>query len=448
MTTPYGGDGSPTPTTRHPGARSASSRTSSATRCCPATPTPTPSPVAPGCRPPACARTREGHPRRGARRRRHRRDLRRLGVHRGDRQADRRARAAHPVGARGPVAAAASRSRGRSDRWCSSVPTSTTPTRSRGASRSPTWSPSARTPTAGSTRTTCASGSRSSPTGRCSSARSARRPTSPASCRDTYGISTLLHQHGALAFWDFAAAAPYVDIEMTAPATATRSPTRTRSSSRRTSSSAGRRRPGCWSRGASCSPTGCPSSPAAAPSPTSTPRTTPTSPTRPTARRAAPPRSSRRCAPGWCSSSSRPSGSRRSGPTRSGCWPARYGVAAGAGDRDPRQPRRAPAVDRVVRGAGAVGALAAPQLRRRGAQRPLRRAVARRLFVRRSLRPPAPRHRPRALARVRARDHRRLRGHQARLGAGELQLLPLRHRRRLRRGCRAPRRARRLAAAR
>ena len=35
---------------------------------------------------------------------------------------------------------------------------------------------------------------------------------------DTYGISTLLHEHGALAFWDFAAAAPYVDIEMTAPA--------------------------------------------------------------------------------------------------------------------------------------------------------------------------------------------------------------------------------------
>ena len=31
---------------------------------------------------------------------------------------------------------------------------------------------------------------------------------------DTYGISTLLHEHGALAFWDFAAAAPYVDIEM------------------------------------------------------------------------------------------------------------------------------------------------------------------------------------------------------------------------------------------
>jgi selenocysteine lyase/cysteine desulfurase len=31
---------------------------------------------------------------------------------------------------------------------------------------------------------------------------------------DTHGISRLLHSHDALAFWDFAAAAPYVDIEM------------------------------------------------------------------------------------------------------------------------------------------------------------------------------------------------------------------------------------------
>jgi selenocysteine lyase/cysteine desulfurase len=29
---------------------------------------------------------------------------------------------------------------------------------------------------------------------------------------DTRGISTLLHQHGALAFWDYGAAAPYVDL--------------------------------------------------------------------------------------------------------------------------------------------------------------------------------------------------------------------------------------------
>lgn len=31
---------------------------------------------------------------------------------------------------------------------------------------------------------------------------------------DTDAISSLLHEHGALAFWDFAAAAPYVEIEM------------------------------------------------------------------------------------------------------------------------------------------------------------------------------------------------------------------------------------------
>lgn len=31
---------------------------------------------------------------------------------------------------------------------------------------------------------------------------------------DTFGVSRLLHEHGALAFWDFAAAAPYVRIEM------------------------------------------------------------------------------------------------------------------------------------------------------------------------------------------------------------------------------------------
>jgi selenocysteine lyase/cysteine desulfurase len=34
---------------------------------------------------------------------------------------------------------------------------------------------------------------------------------------DTVGIATLLHEHGALSFWDFAAAAPYVGIHMTPP---------------------------------------------------------------------------------------------------------------------------------------------------------------------------------------------------------------------------------------
>ena len=31
---------------------------------------------------------------------------------------------------------------------------------------------------------------------------------------DTHAVTQLIHQYGALAFWDFAAAAPYVDIEM------------------------------------------------------------------------------------------------------------------------------------------------------------------------------------------------------------------------------------------
>ena len=119
----------------------------------------------------------------------------------------------------------------------------------------------------------------------------------------------------------------------------------------------------------------------------------------------------------------------------------------GAVDRDPRQPRGRAALDRLVRRTRAVGAVPAPQLRRRPAQRPVRHPVARRLLVRRPLRPPPARHRHRAQPRVRARDHRRLRGHQARLGAGELQLLPLRRRRRLHRRGGAAGRARRLAAA-
>lgn len=35
---------------------------------------------------------------------------------------------------------------------------------------------------------------------------------------DTGAISSMLHRHGALSFWDFAAAAPYIDIDMYGPA--------------------------------------------------------------------------------------------------------------------------------------------------------------------------------------------------------------------------------------
>ena len=59
----------------------------------------------------------------------------------------------------------------------------------------------------------------------------------------------------------------------------------------------------------------------------------------------------------------------------------------------------------------------APQLRRGPAERPVRHPGARRLLVRRPVRPPAAGHRPRPLARVREPHHARLRGHQARLGA-------------------------------
>ena len=48
---------------------------------------------------------------------------------------------------------------------------------------------------------------------------------------DTDAISALLHEHGALSFWDYAAAGPYVDIEMYGDRTPGPSPTRTRSSS-------------------------------------------------------------------------------------------------------------------------------------------------------------------------------------------------------------------------
>ena len=69
------------------------------------------------------------------------------------------------------------------------------------------------------------------------------------------------------------------------------------------------------------------------------------------------------------------------------------------------------------------GPLPAPQLRRGAAQRPVRDPVARRLLVRGAVRPPAARDRPGDVARVRARDRPRLRGDQARLGPGQLQLL-------------------------
>ena len=114
---------------------------------------------------------------------------------------------------------------------------------------------------------------------------------------------------------------------------------------------------------------------------------------------------------------------------------------------DPGQPRGGPALDRVVRRPRPVRPLPPPQLRRRAAQRPVRDPGARRLLLRRPVRPPTARDRARALARVRAQDHLRLRRAEARLDARVVQLLHLRGGLRLRRRRRRSRRHRRLAAA-
>ena len=213
-------------------------------------------------------------------------------------------------------------------------------------------------------------------------------------------------------------------------------PPRTRSSSRRTSSSAARAPRGCWPCAGSCCATGSRRSPAAARWPTSTRRAR--LPRRPGASR----------------------GGRHAGDHR--VDPRRPGVPAQAGGRRRRDPalegsfiRRAVAAWRenpniellgnlaaerlsIVSFVVRDGALPPPQLRGRAAQRPVRHPVAGRLLLRGPVRPSAARHRHRAVARVRAGDRPRVRGHQARLGPRQLQLLHLRGRVRLHRRGRRP----------
>ena len=321
-------------------------------------------------------------------------------------------------------------SRRPSVRSSSSARSSTTPTSCRGASRSPTWSSSRRTSTA--TSTCDASSSelrRATPTGRSRSAPSRRPATSPASSPTPRAISALLHEHGALSFWDFAAAAPYVDIEMYPATCGARAdgvqgrdlPLPAQVHRRAEHAGRARRPP------RAAHATACPTCRAAARSRTSTRSSTSTSPTRSSARRAAPRRSSSRSGPGSSSSSRTPSASSVI-RAREDALPA------------PRRRRRGsdePAIEilgnldaeRLSIVSFVVRAPSGRYLHHNfvvaAAQRPVRHPVARRLLVRRAVRPPAARHRHRALARVRARDRARLRGHQARLGAGQLQLLHL-----------------------
>ena len=266
---------------------------------------------------------------------------------------------------------------------------------------------------------------------------------------DTRAISIQLHRHGALSFWDFAAAGPYVEIEMSAsparrpdaeldykdaivlsphkfiggpghagrPRRATRAlpqprPGRTGRRDRRVRQPPGARlprRPGASRRGRHAG--------------------------------------DHRIDPGGSGVPAQGAGGRRADPRpRGGLHRPRDGeLGLRAGDRAARQPGPAAPVDRVVHDPPRRS-VSPPQLRRRPAQRPVRDPVARRLLVRRAVRSSAARHRHRDVARLRARDLTRLRGHQARLGPGELQLLHQRGDVRLhRRGGRA-RGTRRLAA--
>ena len=250
---------------------------------------------------------------------------------------------------------------------------------------------------------------------------------------DWRAIATLLHEHGALSFWDFAAAAPYVRIDMAeagldaifvsphkfigGPGTPGLLVARKDLFQNRVPSVPGRRNRRLRQPGRARLPG------------------------RRRASRGGRHAGDRRVDPG------RPRLPAQGGGRRGGD-PRPRGVLHPAGDRtlapppqhrDPRQPRPRPAVDRVLRGPPQGGrpragfaehgrqggcpprkgrSLSAPQLRRRAPQRPLRDPVARRLLLRRALRPPAARHRPRALPRVRAGDRPRLRGESSRAGSG------------------------------
>ena len=198
----------------------------------------------------------------------------------------------------------------------------------------------------------------------------------------------------------------------------------------RTSSSAGRRRPASWSPDVNSSPTGCPTCLEVARSPMSTRTSTSSSPTRPIGRRAARRRSSSRSVPAWSSSS---------------------GNRGDRGDSRARGalPRRAVDAWRGEPGIEILGNLERERLSIvsfvKGHDSPYLHhnyvvALLNDLFGIQSrggcsCRPlwsPAARHRRRALPRVRAGDHRWLRGIKPGWVRVNFNSLPLRHRRRLR----------------
>ena len=372
------------------------------------------------------------------------------GQHGRDRQADRHPRAAHPRRARRPLPPDRRRSRPTSGPSSSSAPSSTTPTSCRGASRSPTWSPSSED----------ADGHIDQAQLEAELEKYADRPLKIGSfsaasnvtgiVSDTFGIATLLHAHGALSFWDFAACAPYVDIDMYPPdgvdAAAYKdaiflSPHKFIGGPGHARRAGGAPRaddqPGAggarWRHGHVRQPRRAPL----------------LSTTRSTARRAAPPASSSRSAPGWCSSSSRPSARRPSRPTRRRCssgpssaWQAEPRIEI-LGNLDARRLSivsfvvRAPSGDYLHHNYVVAVLNDLFGIQTRGGCSCAGPYGHRLLGI--------DLERPTEFERA---DRRRLRGHQARLGAGQLQLLRRRRGRRLHDRGRADGRPRRLAAAR
>ena len=136
------------------------------------------------------------------------------GHDRGDQHARRRARACASRPGSTSATGFGRTSRPTSGRSCSSARTSTTRTSCRGASRSPTWSRSARTQDGriDLAQLEAALREHADRPLKIGSFSAASNVTGILS--DTRAISVLLHEHGALSFWDFAAAGPYVEIEM------------------------------------------------------------------------------------------------------------------------------------------------------------------------------------------------------------------------------------------
>ena len=126
---------------------------------------------------------------------------------------------------------------------------------------------------------------------------------------DTHRISALLHAHGALSFWDFAAAGPYVDIQMYGDQNKNRLDYKDAIFLSPHKFIGGPSTPGFWWSVGNCCATGCRMCPAAAPSPTSIRPSTATSKIPPNVRRVAHRPSSNRSGPAWCSNSNKPSAS-------------------------------------------------------------------------------------------------------------------------------------------